>query len=115
MTGIFDTPKPVELIKFLILIATDTNDYVLDFFAGSGTTAQAVYEVNKEKNRNNKYILIQKNEEVNENSSVQEACKKYNINPDVGDILIFTLNHYIKNKNIQDGYILTYQKQGQIF
>ena len=74
-----------------------------------------MYEVNKEKNRNNKYILIQKNEEVNENSSVQEACKKYNINPDVSDILIFRLNHYIKNKNIQNGYILTYQKQGQIF
>ena len=43
--NIFDTPKPVELIKFLIKISTKDDDLILDFFAGSGTTAQAVYAV----------------------------------------------------------------------
>ncbi|ANH47478.1 site-specific DNA-methyltransferase [Helicobacter pylori] len=44
---IFDTPKPVELIKHMLKIATKNNDIILDFFAGSGTTAHAVLESNK--------------------------------------------------------------------
>lgn len=64
LRNLFDTPKPVELIKFLIRIATKDNDTILDFFAGSGTTAQAVYETNKEDGRNNRYILIQLDEKV---------------------------------------------------
>ncbi|WP_443080806.1 DNA methyltransferase [Ureaplasma sp. ES3154-GEN] len=39
LTGSFDTPKPVELIKFLIRISTNDDDIVLDYFADSGTTA----------------------------------------------------------------------------
>jgi adenine-specific DNA-methyltransferase len=46
--AIFDTPKPVALIKHLLKISTKPGDLVLDFFAGSGTTAQAVMELNFE-------------------------------------------------------------------
>lgn len=44
----FDNPKPVSLIKHLLQISTKPNDLILDFFAGSGTTGQAVMELNQE-------------------------------------------------------------------
>jgi hypothetical protein len=46
--GIFDNPKPVSLIKHLLQISTSPGDLILDFFAGSGTTGQAVMELNQE-------------------------------------------------------------------
>ncbi|PHM76099.1 site-specific DNA-methyltransferase [Xenorhabdus cabanillasii] len=47
----FDFPKPVRLIEYLISIVTDKDDVVLDFFAGSGTTAHALLNKNKQGNR----------------------------------------------------------------
>ena len=59
----FDNPKPVELIKDLIRIGSQNKDsLVLDFFAGSGTTGQAVMELNKEDGGNRKFILCTNNE-----------------------------------------------------
>lgn len=57
----FDTPKPVKLIKRILELATnkDKNAIVLDFFAGSGTTAQAVMEKNLEDNGSRRFILVQ--------------------------------------------------------
>ncbi len=46
--AIFDTPKPTPLIKRILQISTAPNDLILDFFAGSGTTGQAVMELNQE-------------------------------------------------------------------
>jgi len=46
--GLFDNPKPVSLIKHLLQISTSPSDLILDFFAGSGTTGQAVMELNQE-------------------------------------------------------------------
>lgn len=57
---IFPNPKPVELIKELLLHCE--NSIVLDFFAGSGTTGQAVMELNQEDGRNRKCILVANNE-----------------------------------------------------
>ena len=62
LRDLFDTPKPVEMIKFLIRLVAKDNDIVLDFFAGCGTTAQAVYEVNEENNKKINYVLIQLDE-----------------------------------------------------
>lgn len=60
----FSFPKPVGLIKYLIEIATVRNPdaVVLDFFAGSGTTAQAVLELNQADKGNRKFILCTNNE-----------------------------------------------------
>jgi len=56
----FDTPKPIGLIKSLMeLISIENNDIVLDSFAGSGTTAHAVMEQNREDGGNRKFILIE--------------------------------------------------------
>lgn len=57
----FDTPKPLELIDRMLRMITfdDEEAIVMDFFAGSSTTAQAVMEYNAENNGHRKYILVQ--------------------------------------------------------
>jgi adenine-specific DNA-methyltransferase len=57
---LFENPKPVELIKELL--SHSKNDLVLDFYAGSGTTAQAVMELNLEDGGSRKCILVTNNE-----------------------------------------------------
>lgn len=60
---LFDYPKPLSLIVKLLKMATSKKDYViLDFFAGSGTTGQAVLELNKEDGGNRHFILCTNNE-----------------------------------------------------
>lgn len=94
--GIFDTPKPVELIKFLIRATLHEEGKVLDFYAGSGTTAQAVYEVNKEDNQSHSYILIQQPEPISPNSKSYEVAKEQGIeNPTVSDIMLKRINTYL--------------------
>ena len=55
----FDTPKPTGLIDRILRVATGPDDIVLDSFAGSGTTAHAVLNLNKEDGGNRKFILIE--------------------------------------------------------
>ena len=60
---VFDHPKPVQLIKWLIkLYKENKNATVLDFFAGSGTTGNAIIELNEEDKGNRKFILCTNNE-----------------------------------------------------
>ncbi len=60
---VFDTTKPLGLIKHLINLAdAEKNAIILDFMAGSGTTGQAVLDLNKEDVRNRKFILCTNNE-----------------------------------------------------
>ncbi len=56
---IFSYPKPVSLLKHLILVTSDENDIILDFFAGSGTVAQAVMEQNASDGGNRQFVLVQ--------------------------------------------------------
>ena len=67
----FTYPKGVEFMKKIILHSTSTNsnDIILDFFAGSGTTAQAVMELNAEDKGNREFILVQIDEEIKEDKS----------------------------------------------
>ena len=68
----FDNPKPVDLIEHLIKITSmPTDALILDFFAGSGTTFEAVCRLNKEDGGKRKCILIQKDE-----NEIAEICKK---------------------------------------
>jgi adenine-specific DNA-methyltransferase len=55
----FNNPKPVGLIVRICQLATGRNDVVLDFFAGSGTTAHAVINLNREDGGRRKYILVE--------------------------------------------------------
>ncbi|MDE6472856.1 MAG: site-specific DNA-methyltransferase [Ureaplasma sp.] len=59
---VFSKPKPSNLISYLLNLHTNKNSIVLDFFAGSGTTAQAVMELNEEDGGNRRFILCTNNE-----------------------------------------------------
>lgn len=71
----FDTPKPSKLIQHMLQLSTDTesDNVVLDFFGGSGTTAQAVMELNKADGGNRKFILVQLPELTDEKSAAHKA------------------------------------------
>ena len=58
----FNYAKPVSLIRELVRQSTDTNDLVLDFFAGSATTAQAVMEVNADDHGSRRFIMVSSTE-----------------------------------------------------
>ncbi len=75
-TGVFDFPKPVELIANCLRIATGPSDLILDFFAGSGTTAQAVLELNEEDGGNRRFICVQMPEKTEEGSEAHKAGYK---------------------------------------
>lgn len=55
----FDTPKPYMLIEKILHLATDKNSIILDSFAGSGTTAHAVLNMNKQDGGNRRFILVE--------------------------------------------------------
>lgn len=60
--SVFDNPKPTKLIERILRIATQPGDIVLDFFAGSGTTAHALMKLNTEDGGNRKFILVSSTE-----------------------------------------------------
>jgi adenine-specific DNA-methyltransferase len=74
--GMFDNPKPTNLIKTCIKIANGEDGLIFDFFGGSGTTGQAVMELNKEDGGNRKFILVQIPEATDENSEAFKAGYK---------------------------------------
>ncbi len=88
--ALFDTPKPKALLKRILEISTQENDIILDFFAGSGTTAHAVMELNAEDKGNREFILVQIDEEIKEDKSAYDFCKKElkSAKPVISDITI---------------------------
>lgn len=101
---LFDTPKPVEMIKFFIRLCCKKDSIILDYFAGSGTTAQATYEVNREDNTNHKYVLIQLNEDINKKTEVFEECVKLNIKPKMQYVLKYRIDKYLDSIDKQIDY-----------
>ncbi|PUD03250.1 site-specific DNA-methyltransferase [Helicobacter pylori] len=89
---VFDYQKSTKLMKHLISISTSTNsnDIILDFFAGSGTTAHAVMELNAEDKGNREFILVQIDEEIKEDKSAYDFCKNVlkSAKPVISDITI---------------------------
>ncbi|MEX9986192.1 site-specific DNA-methyltransferase [Providencia rettgeri] len=62
----FDTPKSVEVTKRVIESVCNGDDIVMDFFAGSGTTGHAVFDLNKKQGNNLRFILVQVDEKCDE-------------------------------------------------
>ncbi len=58
----FNNPKPIGLLKFLLILGSQTNSTILDFFAGSGTTLHATMQLNAEDGGHRKCILVTNNE-----------------------------------------------------
>jgi adenine-specific DNA-methyltransferase len=90
---LFQTPKPRKLIKELVRAAAGKNAFILDFFAGSGTTGHAVMDLNKEDNGKRRFILVTNNENgicrtityerlkrALEKEKYEESLKYYKIN-----------------------------------
>ena len=75
---VFDNPKHINLLLRCLKLFTyyDSNSIILDFFAGSATTAHAVMQLNKEDGGNRKYIMVQLDEPVKENSEAQKQGYK---------------------------------------
>lgn len=61
---VFDTPKPSRLIQRILQIASDKDSIILDSFAGSGTTAHAVLNLNKQDGGNRQFILVEMDETI---------------------------------------------------
>ena len=90
----FSTPKPLRLMERVIQISTDKNSIILDSFAGSGTTAHAVLNLNKQDAGNRKFILIEM-EDYAENITaerVKRVIKGYgNVEGTGGDFSYYEL------------------------
>ena len=74
--NVFETVKPVELVKRLIFHATSDDSIVMDFFSGSATTAHAVMQLNAEDGGNRKFIMVQIPELTPEDSEAAKAGYK---------------------------------------
>ncbi|MDE5782861.1 MAG: site-specific DNA-methyltransferase [Prevotella sp.] len=109
-TDIFETPKPTSLIQQILNIASKPDDLILDFFAGSGTTGQAVINQNIKDGGNRKFILVQVPQTTDENSNARRAEFKK-----ISDITI-ARNKAVaeKIKNSYDGRIITPEDQKQL-
>ena len=70
---LFTHPKPSKLLYNICKICTEDNDYILDFFSGSSTTAHAVMKLNAEDDGKRKYILVQLPEKTDEKSEAHKA------------------------------------------
>ncbi len=78
--AVFDYPKPSKLINFLLGIITSKDDFILDSFAGTGTTGHAVMQLNKEDGGNRKFILIEMEDKIAKEVTaerIRRAIKKY--------------------------------------
>lgn len=74
--SVFDTPKPTRLIRQTLKLSTDDNDIILDFFAGSGTTAHSAMKLNAEDGGNRRCISVQLPEPCDEKSEAFKAGYK---------------------------------------
>ncbi len=103
---IFETPKPVKLIKKLLSLFSDNNSIVLDSFAGSGTTAHAVLDLNKEDGGNRKFILVEMEEYVDKITAerVRRVIKGYGDKKGTGGTFsYFDLGKPIEMESILSG------------
>jgi adenine-specific DNA-methyltransferase len=73
---IFEFSKSITLIKNILNIGSNKDDIILDFFAGSGTTAHAVLDLNKEDGGNRKFICVQLPEPTDSKSEAHKAGYK---------------------------------------
>lgn len=69
----FATPKPTKLLKTIFAIGANKNDTILDSFAGSGATAHAVLDLNKEDAGNRKFILVEMEKNIAKNITAERV------------------------------------------
>ena len=72
----FENPKPLSLMGYLLKVSLEKDALILDFFAGSSTSAHAVIQLNVEDGGNRKFIMVQLPETIDENSEAYKAGYK---------------------------------------
>ena len=97
--NIMSYPKPTSLLKLLLSSISQDNDIVLDFFAGSCTTAHTVLQLNAEDGGNRQFICIQMPEPCEEKSEAYKAGYKT-----IADIGKERIRRVIKNDDLKDGF-----------
>ncbi|UNF37363.1 site-specific DNA-methyltransferase [Bartonella krasnovii] len=102
--GAFDFPKNPEAIKVLLESSTSENDIILDFFAGSSTTAHAVMDLNAQDGGNRKFIMVQLPELCDEKSEAYKAG--YKTICDIGIERIRRAGAQIKKKHKADDLLI---------
>lgn len=82
----FDTPKPSRLVEFILKIAGNKDALILDSFAGSGTTAHAVLNMNRQDGGNRKFILVEMEDYADSITAerVRRVIKGYGDTPGTG-------------------------------
>lgn len=94
---VFSFPKPSALIKYLISTSTEKNDFILDFFSGSATTAHAVMQLNAEDGGHRKFIMVQLPEQTDVKSEAYKAG--YKTICEIGEERIRRAGKKIKEEN----------------
>lgn len=88
---VFETPKPLALIEDLIKCCTTSDSLILDFFAGTGTTAHAAYNVNSTDGGSRKTILVEQNTKIESGHPATKKGFKF-----ISDITEYRLAHIAK-------------------
>ena len=109
LDGIFDFPKPIGLIKRCVELSVKTDEIILDFFAGSGTTGDALMQVNAEDGGSRKYILVQLPESIDpKKNKVAYDFVKNELNVEEPTIFEITKERLIRaSKKIKDETIVS--------
>ena len=104
---VFSYPKPTGLIKFLVNSVSDSEAIVMDFFAGSGTTADAVMRLNAQDGGNRKFILVQLpgplDPESKEQKTAAEYCKANKIPLNISALCQERVRRVVKDVSDQEG------------
>ncbi|CAH1558194.1 Type III restriction-modification system methylation subunit [Vibrio jasicida] len=101
-SGVFDYPKPTGLIQHLLKIVED-DDIVMDFFAGSNSTAHAVIKKNMEDGINRKFISVQLPEPITTNVAATKYCKENGLPLKISSLSLMRLKNAIKEATIDIG------------
>lgn len=70
---LFDTPKPIELIERILRMCADPDALVLDSFAGSGTTAHSILDLNKKDGGSRRFILVEMDQKISRDSTAERV------------------------------------------
>jgi adenine-specific DNA-methyltransferase len=102
--SVFDYPKSVELIQRMIRLYSNENSIILDFFAGSATTAHAVLKQNEEDEGNRKFIMIQLPEQLENNLIFNENRYLETVSDIAKERIRRVIKGYGDNDPIDDGF-----------
>ena len=101
-SGVFNNPKNLQMMEYLIGLVDDKDCYVLDFFSGSATTAHAVIDLNAKDGGTRKFILVQLPEAIDQDSDAYRLG--YQTICDIGQARIKRVADQPSNKDVDAGY-----------